>query len=200
VAKVVVIGDVGGCAGELSKVITPLLDDPDVVVIQVGDLVDRGPDSAGVLAFVRQQRRRGRQRWIQLIGNHESQYVGGDVFWPHRLTDGDARLLNEWWLTEWMRVAAAVRTADGEDYLVTHAGLSLEAWRLLDEPVTAATAADLLNTRPDDLMWNDRGPLWTEAGPGLYEPWLHATQPMPFSQIHHHPAHLTRTTPADPGS
>ena len=54
-AKIVVIGDVGGCADELSKVVAPLLDDPDVLVIQVGDLVDRGPDSSGVLAFVRER-------------------------------------------------------------------------------------------------------------------------------------------------
>jgi hypothetical protein len=182
-AKIVLIGDVGGCAAELSKVIAPVLDDPDVRVIQVGDLVDRGPDSSGVLAFVRQQLPR---RWIQLIGNHESQYVGGDAFWPHRLTDDDARLLEEWWLKERLRVAAAVRTADGEEYLVTHAGLTVDAWRELDEPVTAATAADLLNTRPDNLLWRDHGPLWPEAGPGLYEPWLRATQPMPFSQIHGH--------------
>ncbi|WFE98601.1 metallophosphoesterase [Micromonospora sp. WMMD964] len=47
------------------------------MVIQVGDLIDRGPDSAGVLAFV-WQRLADSRRWIQLIGNHESQYLGAE--------------------------------------------------------------------------------------------------------------------------
>ncbi|MDG4824609.1 metallophosphoesterase [Asanoa sp. WMMD1127] len=182
--KIVLIGDVGGCAAELTRVVAPLLADPDAVFIQVGDLVDRGPDSPGVLAFVGDQLP-GR-RWIQLIGNHEAPYVGAEPFWPHPLAEGDARLLGEWWLTEQLRVAAAVRTADGEEFLVTHAGLTPAAWRELGEPVTATTAADLLNTRPADLLWHDRGPLWAEAGPDLYDGWLHASQPMPFSQIHGH--------------
>jgi Calcineurin-like phosphoesterase len=45
----VVIGDVGGCSAELAKALVALPDDPETVIIQVGDLVDRGPDSAGVL-------------------------------------------------------------------------------------------------------------------------------------------------------
>ncbi len=60
------------------------------------------------------------------------------------------------------------------------------AWQVLGEPVTAASAADLLNTRPADLLWHDRGPLWAEAGPDVYQSWLDARQPVPFSQIHGH--------------
>jgi hypothetical protein len=89
-------------------------------------------------------------------------------------------------MKEWLRVAAAVRTAEGEELLVTHAGLSVRAWQDLGEPVTASTAADLLNTRPEPLLWNDRGPLWAEAGPDVYQSWLHAGQPVPFGQIHGH--------------
>lgn len=182
-AKIVVIGDVGGCAGELIKA---LPDDPDAIVVQVGDLVDRGPDSTGVLAEVRRWLTASPRRWVQLIGNHEAQYLGHPPFWPERLPDDDAALLHEWWMKEWMRVAAAVRTADGEEFLITHAGLTVFGWAELGEPVTAATVADLLNTRPDDLLRHGLGPLWAEAGAGLYEPWLRAGRPMPFSQIHGH--------------
>jgi hypothetical protein len=122
---------------------------------------------------------------VQLIGNHESQYLGGDRFWPEPLTEPDADLLRRWWLREEIQVAAALRTAEGEEVLLTHAALTAGAWERLGAPVTAGTAADLLNTRPEELLWDDRGPLWAEAGPDVYESWLHATAP-PFSQVHGH--------------
>jgi hypothetical protein len=185
-ASIVVIGDVGGCAEQLARAVAAVAGDPDTVVVQVGDLVDRGPDSPGVLQFVRQRLEARPSHWIQLIGNHESQYVGGASFWPQRLGEPDAALLHAWWMKEWMRVAAAVRTADGQEFLITHAGLTVDAWRELGEPVTATTAADLLNTRPEDLLFHDRGPLWAEAGAHVYPSWLHAAEPAPFGQIHGH--------------
>jgi len=185
-AKIVIIGDVGGCADQLIEVIGPIVEDPGTLVIQVGDLIDRGPDSAAVLAFVQRRLDAGLGGWIQLIGNHESQYLGGEPFWPQRLAPSDAELLRTWWMKEWLRVAAAVRTAEGEELLVTHAGLSVQAWQDLGEPVTASTAADLLNTRPERLLWNDRGPLWAEAGPDVYQSWLSAGKPVPFGQVHGH--------------
>ncbi|AEB45490.1 metallophosphoesterase [Micromonospora maris] len=136
--KVMIIGDVGGCADQLSQAVASAQADPDAVMIQVGDLIDRGPDSPGVLTFVR-QRLKDPRRWIQLVGNHESQYLGAEMFWPQRLPDEDAALLKSWWLRDRLRVAAAVRTVDGEELLVTHAGLTVDAWRRLGEPVTAAT-------------------------------------------------------------
>lgn len=185
-AKIVIIGDVGGCVTQLSQVTVPVLEDPETVVIQVGDLIDRGPDSAGVLAFVQRRLEDSSRQWIQLIGNHESQYLGAEMFWPQRLADEDAALLDAWWLRDRLRVAAAVRTAEGEEFLITHAGLTVDAWRKLGEPVTATTAADLLNTRPEELLWHERGPLWAEAGTDLYDSWLHAAEPAPFGQIHGH--------------
>ncbi|MFC0527110.1 metallophosphoesterase [Phytohabitans kaempferiae] len=184
--KIAIIGDVGGCVVQLAEAIGPIVEDPDALVIQVGDLIDRGPDSSGVLALVRQRLDAGGCGWIQLIGNHESQYLGGEPFWPQKLAPADVELLQTWWMKEWLRVAAAVRTADGEELLITHAGLGVEAWRALGAPVTAGTAADLLNTRPEELLWHDRGPLWAEAGPEVYQSWLQAEEPVPFGQIHGH--------------
>lgn len=183
--KIVIIGDVGGCAEELTNAMRLVDDDPEAVVIQVGDLVDRGPDSSGVLAFVTDRIKRARRQWIQLIGNHEGQYLGSEAFWPQPLSDVDAVILREWWLRDRLRVAAAVRARDGEEFLVTHAGLTVEAWIELGSPVTAGTAADLLNTRPEPLLWADEGPLWAEAGASVYPSWLRGPQP-PFSQIHGH--------------
>lgn len=183
-ARIVIVGDVGGCAEQLEWVVLPLVEDPDTIVVQVGDLVDRGPDTPGVLRFVEERLRAG--RWIQLVGNHEAQYLGGVSFWPEPLADADADRLRGWWLREWLRVAAAVRTADGEELLLCHAGLTVESWRELGEPVTAGTAADLLNTRPEPLLWGFDGPLWAEAGSRLYPSWLNQVESLPFSQVHGH--------------
>jgi hypothetical protein len=138
-----------------------------------------------VLALVDERLERAPGRWIQLIGNHESQYVGGERFWPQALSEVDVARLRTWWWRDRLRVAAAVRTADGEELLVTHAGLTVDAWRRLGEPVTAASAADLLNTRPDDVLWGDAGPLWAEAST-VYGSWLASTEPVPFGQVHGH--------------
>ncbi|MEV4347372.1 metallophosphoesterase [Actinoplanes sp. NPDC049596] len=181
-ARIVLVGDVGGFPDELERA----TGDAEAVVVQVGDLVDRGPDSSGVLEVVRRRLERDPRRWVQLIGNHEWQYLGGEAFWPERLPDTDAELLRLWWLKESIRVAAAVRAADGEEFLVTHAGLGVGAWRRLGGPVTAATAADLLNTRPDEIIGSYQGPLWASAGSEVYESWLRDGPPMPFSQIHGH--------------
>ena len=183
--RIMLIGDVGGCPAELARAIEPVLDDPGTLVIQVGDLVDRGPDSPGVLDLVGQRLAAAPDRWIQLIGNHESQYLGGEAFWPDQLDPDSADLLRRWWLTDRVRVAAALRTAEGAEFLVSHAGLTVEAWRELDGPVTAGTAADLLNTRPAELLWSYGGPLWVEAA-DLYESWLRGGEPVPFGQIHGH--------------
>jgi len=185
-ATVVVVGDVGGCAAELVAALAGVVDDPETVVVQVGDLVDRGPDSAGVLAYVRDRLATAPERWIQLVGNHEAQHLTGDLFWPLPIADVDADLIRTWWAQERLRVAAAIHTADGEELLVTHAGLSVEAWERLGAPVTAATAAGLLNTRPEPLIWDYRGPLWATAGAEVYPSWLDSHTPMPFGQVHGH--------------
>ena len=183
-ATVLIIGDVGGCADQLAAAVGPVLGDDATTVIQVGDLIDRGPDTAGVLAFVR-DRLGGSPRWIQLVGNHELQYLGGGRFWQDPIAAADAELLRSWWLRERVQVAAAVRTAEGDELLVTHARLTFDGWRTLGSPVTAATAAELLNTRPDELVWSLDGPLWAECRQ-VYESWLAAPVAAPFGQVHGH--------------
>lgn len=187
-ARIVVVGDIGGHPDQLRAVLAsvgaygprPKLPD-DVTVIQVGDLVDRGPNSAGVLRLVEQYLDDQPEQWIQLAGNHEAQYLpGGVAFWREKLADGDAETLRSWWSDGRLQVAAAVRTANGDDILLTHAGLTVDAWQALGEPMTAASTAMLLNGRPEPLIWlgdgfatdTIAGPLWAEAGWELYEAWM----------------------------
>jgi hypothetical protein len=205
-SRVVVIGDVGGHPDQLRWALAqvgavlapggpPVLPD-DVVVVQVGDLVDRGPDSMGVLELVGQVMGNQPGQWVQLLGNHEWQYLPeGTVFWPQPLAPEGVRTLTSWWDSGLLGVAAAVATADGQQALLTHAGLTVGCWRQLDEPLTASSAAWALNDRPPLALRRvhqgvDRGtsPLWADAGWELCEPWLEyaATGLVPFGQIHGH--------------
>ncbi|MFD4639061.1 metallophosphoesterase [Lentzea sp. NPDC058436] len=192
--RIAVIGDVGGHADQLREALRDLgIEDgraADVVVIQVGDLVDRGPDSLGVLNVVAPLLG---ERWVQLVGNHEAQYLpGSEVFWPDPLPPQGVETLRAWWADGRMRVAAAL-TAGGEEFLLTHAGLTLAAWQQLGEPASAAEAAGLLNERPE-LIWRmgahgrdpETGPLWAESGAALHEPWMRYQGVVPFGQIHGH--------------
>lgn len=90
-------------------------------------------------------------------------------------------------------MAAAIRTADGDELLVTHAGLTVAAWQEVGEPMSAVAAAARLNERPD-LIWEvgahghdgRAGPLWAESGAALHEPWMEYRGFVPFGQIHGH--------------
>ncbi|MGX7678115.1 metallophosphoesterase [Jatrophihabitans sp. DSM 45814] len=206
--RVAVFGDVGGHVDELYSQLVKLGADPDslilpadLTVVQLGDLVHRGPDSAGTVQLVHQIRTAQPGRWFQLAGNHEAQYLEPRprFEWPETLDDESANLLRHWWFTGAMTPAVAVATPAGE-WLVTHAGLTEGFWRCyLDSPISAAEAARRLNamvgtaTEPAVLRAGEMlngvidlaaGPLWAAAGTELLPSWQHVS--MPFSQVHGH--------------
>ena len=135
--RVAVLGDVGGHADELRRALVSLGADastlalpPDLTVVQVGDLIHRGPDSPGVIEIVRQVLIAQPRQWVQLAGNHEAQYLTPPKFhWPERLPEDDLETLFEWWGHRRMRVAAAIDVGSDADFLVTHAGLTEGFWR-----------------------------------------------------------------------
>lgn len=63
------IGDVHGCRDRLEELWRRLGPGRDDTVIFLGDLIDRGPDPAGVIRFVRE--RSVEARVVALRGNHE---------------------------------------------------------------------------------------------------------------------------------
>lgn len=72
--RVVLIGDVHGCSSELKRLLDAVVRPNDYVVI-VGDLVNKGPDSPGVLDIVR-------KRGIRAVrGNHDDQALAAWRAW-----------------------------------------------------------------------------------------------------------------------
>ena len=101
----------------------------DLTVVQVGDLVHRGPDSAGVVALADHYLSAQPRQWVQLVGNHEAQYLGEPLFdWPERLDPGRRPHPPAVVVDGAMRVAAAFEGTN-EYLLVTHAGLTSGFWR-----------------------------------------------------------------------
>lgn len=203
--RIAVIGDVGGHATPLRHELARLGAGPggslpeDLVVVQVGDLIHRGPDSDEVINIVDRYLRTQPTQWIQLIGNHEVNYLRSPVFvWPEALSRKHIRLLNRWWRSGAVAVAAAVETSE-EAFLITHAGITAEFWAsVLGGPITAVDAARRINELARagaDSVYRagvflcgttvpDAGPLWADTATELLPGW--ADRRMPFSQIHGH--------------
>ena len=208
VRRVAVIGDLAGHLEELRGELLRLGVDrhtlrlpEDLAVIQVGDLVHRGPDSEGVVALVDRFLREQPEQWVQLAGNHEAHYLREPVFdWPETVTDETIETLRSWWSDGRMRIAAVV-CAD-EDFLVTHAGMTEGFWRqALDSPSLASHAAAAINSfigTHDDVLFYagemlgggdpnpSAGPVWAATASELVPSWLGADQQLPFSQVHGH--------------
>lgn len=170
---------------------------PGLTVVQVGDLIHKGPDSEGVVALAARLLDENPTRYIQLIGNHEGQYLGGPVFWPDMIAEPSAIALAEWYVQRRCAVAAAA-VLDGEPTLITHGGLTPVKWAALGQPTDPHEVAAVLNEEfwtspaealmPGAMLRGEPGPpgvAWPEPVQELYLPWLsHGSAP--FAQVHGH--------------
>jgi serine/threonine protein phosphatase 1 len=152
--SVCVIGDVHGCLQTLQALIQKL---PNKNLCFVGDLIDRGPDSAGVIRLVREN------GWDCVQGNHELMSYGFEYRhdWTHPQNGGDDTLAsydhlgNEQWESdrEWIKTLSFVKeypdlkNADDRSLIVTHSGI-FDKWCL---------------TNPDELVWNRKKPMDMEG-------------------------------------
>lgn len=99
-ARTIAIGDVHGCSVALRTLIDAIQPTPDDTLVFLGDYVDRGPDSRGVIDFVLELEKRC--HLVPLLGNHEIMLLESQE---------DTRAL-QGWLT--VGGAATVRSYDGQ--------------------------------------------------------------------------------------
>jgi hypothetical protein len=220
--QIAVIGDVGGHREALHAELVRLGMNPgtfelpdDLTVVQVGDLIHKGPDSDGVVAMVDELMKVNGSRWVQLLGNHESLHVTPPTFgWNETLSDETILTLQRWWADGSMQLAASfdvegaeVRRAGGVrevigagGVLVTHAGLTHGCWKMLGITSDVHAVAERINNErynTSSCVWNTgrmlegwvnsrAGVVWAEAGVELVQGWLDSEESPGFHQVHGH--------------
>src|SRR5687768_12897056 len=68
-ARTIAIGDIHGCAEALRAVVAAIDPQPTDTLVSLGDYIDRGPDSRGVIEQMLALEKRCRV--VPLLGNHE---------------------------------------------------------------------------------------------------------------------------------
>lgn len=127
VGRTVFIGDVHGCAAELSELLDALAFCQTDRLVFVGDLIARGPDSAGVLKIFRETGA------IGVLGNHEERLLevrqarNAGKRGP-RLGPAHYRLSHQLEDDDWALLAALPRHLDFPEHhvRVVHAGVDPE--------------------------------------------------------------------------
>lgn len=72
--KIFALGDIHGCISFLEDLIAKITVDPkDDQIVFIGDYVDRGPDTKGVVEFILELKEK--YRVTCLIGNHERMFL-----------------------------------------------------------------------------------------------------------------------------
>ena len=67
--RTIAIGDVHGCSAALAALIDAIVPGPEDALVTLGDYINRGPDSRGVLDLLIALGRRC--RLVPLLGNHD---------------------------------------------------------------------------------------------------------------------------------
>jgi serine/threonine protein phosphatase 1 len=137
-----VVGDVHGCRETFERLLNEIDLQENELVVLVGDLVRKGPDSTGVLDIVRVH-----ENIYSVRGNNEAKLLSGEKTLPELDEDDLA------WLAE------LPHAISWDDTLVVHGGV------LPETPLAAQTPDTLLETRAPHGDGYD-GPFWFDAYEG----------------------------------
>ena len=143
--SITIIGDVHGCYKTLMALIEQLPANEPLCF--VGDLIDRGPQSADVVEFVKSNNH------YCVLGNHEEMMINAEPYWDYngggattRSYNGDTDLYHQH--LEWMQSLPAYLefhdlnvTTDRERHLVVSHSSIARYWQTRD-------------TSTEDILWN----------------------------------------------
>lgn len=172
--RTLIIGDVHGCVDELQALLKAARHRPGDRVIFVGDLVNRGPDSHGVLALARSIRAES------VLGNHERRLLrfraSGD---ESLLKSYDPETLEQLTPEDWAYMEAMPLTIELIDAVsvVVHGGF-LPALPWQDQPAEIVTRIQVIDAEGQAAKRSD-----VENG----TPWADLWQGPPFVYYGHTP-------------
>jgi hypothetical protein len=209
---VVVLGDVGGQTRVYRDALLSLGIDPDeclipegITLIQVGDVVrfNHNPhlDSLGCVEISDRLIQNNPDNYIQLLGNHDLALLGGarDPHWKILDLPDSREYVERWWQDGTVSLGVTLRsiTGDGNDILITHAGLGRNYWKQIsggDAVQTAVALNSLVGQNvadfevPGHLVTGadnvNADTAWALVGPEFHSTWQ--GHQMPFNQIHGH--------------
>ncbi|MBF0611640.1 MAG: symmetrical bis(5'-nucleosyl)-tetraphosphatase [Magnetococcales bacterium] len=179
------IGDVHGCLGELQRLLEVIrFDESRDRLWFVGDLINRGPESLGVLSLVRGLG----ERAVSLLGNHEMRALallnGRTVNSRHRTYMGYLLECSEREeIAHWLTTLPVMARDDATGYAMVHAGIhpswSIDAaWRRAVG--LAAFCASPQGLAPHVEVGSPPPPVEPDPSQPLLRLWYHA---MSFTSI-----------------
>jgi diadenosine tetraphosphatase ApaH/serine/threonine PP2A family protein phosphatase len=161
--RLIAIGDIHGCHQEFAELLARLEPGREDRLILLGDLVNRGPDSAKVIDLAQAHRA------LSLLGNHELRLLkfrrSGD---PKYLKNGDLETSQQLGAEHWSYLEAMPLTFEEPELntVFVHGGfLPDEPWR--KQPAEVVTRIQVINRdgkpakradEPDAPPWAD---LWS---------------------------------------
>jgi hypothetical protein len=175
-ARVVAVGDVHGDLKGLQAILreAAVIDAAGrwaggkTILVQTGDLIDRGPDSRAVLDFVmglEQQASQAGGRLIALLGNHEAMNILGDLRYttePEFAAYGDEK-------SEQRRQAALRQYQKWlKDHAATPQPAELEAEWLKNHPIGFVEQREALGPRGRYGKWLRQRPVAVKVGDTLF--------------------------------
>jgi serine/threonine protein phosphatase 1 len=150
------VGDIHGCLDRLEMLLDEVQPDLEQdVLLFVGDYIDRGPASRGVVDYVlKLQQRYPREHLVCLKGNHEAMFLDFLQGWEREmfLFNGGLGTLRDYWGDNWDRKKELILPPEHEsfyrelrlyyetpDYIFVHGGLK--------------PGVPLPEQQEDDLLW-----------------------------------------------
>lgn len=142
----IVFGDTGGHFTQLYNGLIDIGMTQDYVlpknttIVHCGDLVHKGPASMEILHMIDEVKEKNPDQWVQIIGNHEAQYLGGIVFKHVGVLDEEGTgILKRWDIEGFLKFtytipATALITTESDTYrtdkpiVVSHSGISRPFW------------------------------------------------------------------------
>ncbi len=159
--RIIAIGDIHGCHLEFAELLDRLALTPDDRLILLGDLVNRGPDSAAVIDLALQHRA------LSLLGNHEARLLAfrraGD---RALLKEDDEQTAASLQPRHWAHLETMVLTHEAPELntVFVHGGfLPGEPWQ--KQPASVVTRIQVIDTEgrprkraeaPDGVLWAER--------------------------------------------
>lgn len=163
--RTIAIGDVHGCADEFEELLNALELQPEDRVIQVGDLVNRGPDSHGVLKLVRAYKIEA------ILGNHELRLLRSHRSGNKKLLKSydhstyDALTVEDW---DYLQSLPMFNFGITREVVIVHGGfLPNQPWRsqdidiitkiqVIDKNGNAAKRSDAPDAKPWADYWGGK--------------------------------------------